>query len=147
MESSKKISILVVDDEKDQRRFLKEFFEYEGYIVYTAEDGEEARRLLKEEDPDILIQDMKLNKTTYRDGVEFPEGLIILEEIRKTHPHKKVIMVTAVNDDETIEKTQKLGANEYITKPIDMEYLCEVIKRLATDIRIENIDAKKNPDN
>ena len=138
MDEQRKTTILVVDDEKDQRRFLKEFFEYEGYIVYTAENGEEARRMLQEEDPDIVIQDMNLETTRFENGIKRLEGLEILAEIRKTHPKKKVIMVTAVNDDDTIEKTQKLGANEYITKPIDMEYLYEVIRRLEVELKEED---------
>jgi len=129
-----KVRILVVDDEKDQRCFMERSFSGLGYIVFLAATGDEAREILKAKNPDIVILDMKLQRTKFRNGVRIEEGLELLESIKKDTPNKKVIMVTGLSDDETIDQIKQLGADDYITKPVSLEYVVELVNAMSNEI-------------
>ena len=106
--------ILVVDDELEICSFLKSFFEERSYDVVTATSGEEALKKVELEKPQVLLLDIKMPG---KDGLE------VLKEVKKKFPKIKVIMVTAVESSDKIEKAIKLGADNYITKPLSLEYL------------------------
>ena len=106
--------ILVVDDEKETREFLSEFLKLRGYQVLTASDGFEALTAVKNERPHIVLLDIKMPGL---DGVE------VLRRIRAIDKEAGVIMVTAVKDEKIGEYALKLGASDYITKPIDLDDL------------------------
>jgi DNA-binding response OmpR family regulator len=107
--------ILLVDDEKEITDFLKEFFEARSYQVFTAANPEEARKLLEEVNPHVALFDIRMKSP--RDGLE------LLEWTRQKKFKVKVIMVTAVENDDVIQEAMKLGADEYITKPLGLERL------------------------
>ena len=86
--------ILVVDDEIDICNFLKSFFEVRGFDVETARNGDEAMSKLLLVEPDLVILDIIMR--------ERDEGLKYLPKIKKALPSTKVIMVTAVEDDEAV---------------------------------------------
>ena len=120
----KKPKLMVVDDERDICNFVKSFFEMRGFEVNTASNGDEAMAMLLKEKPDIVILDVMMR----RNG----EGLEYLPQIKKSLPSAKVLMVTGVEDAETIESAKKLGADDYITKPLVLEYLeSTVIKKIG----------------
>lgn len=106
--------ILVVDDEFEICSFLKSFFEERLYDVSTATSGEEALRKIEIEKPQVLLLDIKMPGK---------DGLQVLKEVKKKYPQVKVIMVTAVETSDKIEQAIKLGADNYITKPLSLEYL------------------------
>ena len=112
---TQKPKLLVVDDEIDICNFVKSFFEMRGFVVSTALNGDEAMAKLLEVNPDLVILDIMMR----RDG----EGLEYLPKIKKALPSVKVIMITGVDDDESIMTAKKLGADDYITKPLALEYL------------------------
>ena len=107
--------LMVVDDEIDICNFVKSFFEMRGFQVATALNGDEALSKITGENPDILLLDVMM-----RGG---NEGIEYLPRIKKALPSAKVIMVTAVEDDKTMETAKSLGADDYITKPLVLEYL------------------------
>ena len=106
--------ILVVDDESIIRDLLEDFLGRKGYDVYTASDGRAAIAKVKEIKPHIVLLDIKM---PVMDGIE------ALEEIRKIDPKVGVIMITGVLDERLGKKAMRLGASDYITKPLNLHYL------------------------
>ena len=106
--------ILVVDDEIAIRNLLKEFLSRKGYDVYTASDGRAAIAEVKEIRPHIVLLDIMMP------GMG---GMDTLKEIRKIDPRVGVIMVTAIADEELGKRAIALGACDYITKPLNFDYL------------------------
>jgi DNA-binding response OmpR family regulator len=106
--------ILVVDDEADVREFLAEFLTMQGYSVSLAADGPEALECVEKDPPRVILLDIRMPGM---DGIE------VLKRVKASHPDVGVIMVTAVFDEEVGKKALKLGADDYITKPLDMSYL------------------------
>ena len=122
--------LLVVDDEIDICNFVKSFFQTRGFEVSTARNGEEAMSQLLSERPDVVILDVMMQNGN--------EGLEYLPKIKKALPLSKVIMVTAVEDGAIIEAAREKGADDYITKPLVLEYLettvLDKIKHLSTAV-------------
>ncbi|MBI4573985.1 MAG: response regulator [candidate division NC10 bacterium] len=106
--------VLVVDDEPDAVELLTEFLRAKGYEVITASDGEEALRKVKEDRPHLILLDVRMPKLN---------GLEVLRRVREIDREVGVIMVTAVNEEETGREALKMGAFDYITKPLDLKYL------------------------
>lgn len=106
--------MLVVDDEMEICEFLKSFFEERDFDVSTAYSGEEAVRTAQEVCPDVVLLDIHLP------GMD---GLSVLEQIKKISARSKVIMVTAIETNDKIDQAMRLGADNYITKPLSLEYL------------------------
>jgi DNA-binding response OmpR family regulator len=106
--------VLVVDDEPDAVELLQEFLTAKGYEVMTASDGEEALRKVKEDRPHLILLDVRMPKMN---------GLEALRRIREIDHEVGVIMVTAVNEEETGREALRMGAFDYITKPLDFQYL------------------------
>ncbi len=106
--------VLVVDDEPNARELLSEFLTSKGYEVLTASEGEEALRKVKEDRPHLILLDVRMPKMS---------GLEVLRRVREIDQEVGVIMVTAVNEEETGNKALQMGAFDYITKPLDFQYL------------------------
>jgi DNA-binding response OmpR family regulator len=106
--------ILVVDDEPDAVELLQEFLTAKGYDVIIASDGEEALRQVKEHRPHLILLDVRMPKLN---------GMEVLKRVREIDHEVGVIMVTAVNEEETGREALKMGAFDYITKPLDLQYL------------------------
>jgi len=106
--------ILVVDDEITIRNLLKEFLSRKGYDVYTAPDGRTAIAEVKEIRPHIVLLDIMMP------GMG---GIETLKEIRRIDPRVGVIMVTGIADEELGKRAIALGACDYITKPLNFDYL------------------------
>ena len=108
------MKILIVDDEIDVCDFVKNFFEERDFQVFTALGGSDALRVLRKEKPDIILLDIRMKEM---DGIE------TLKRIRQLDKNIKVIMVTAVEEQDKMDAARKLGASEYITKPLILENL------------------------
>jgi DNA-binding response OmpR family regulator len=106
--------VLVVDDEIAIRNLLKEFLTRKGYDVYTARDGRAAIAEVKGIRPHIVLLDVMMP------GMG---GIETLKEVRRIDPKVGIIMVTAVSDQELGKRAIELGAFDYITKPLDFDYL------------------------
>ena len=106
--------VLVVDDEPDAVELLREFLMAKGYEVLAASNGEEALRRVKEERPHLILLDVRMPKMN---------GLEVLKQVREIDHEVGVIMVTAVNEEQTGRQALTLGAFDYITKPLDFQYL------------------------
>jgi len=117
--------ILIVDDEIEICDFLKEFFSDRDYDVVTASSGEEALAKVEKEDPAILLLDVKMP------GID---GLEVLRMVKDKYPKLKVIMVTAVETSDQIDEAFRLGADNYITKPLSLEYLERDVKEKIANL-------------
>lgn len=128
------MNILVVEDEKKLARVLQLELEYEGYQVRTSHDGREAMDLISEQDFDLILLDVMLPGLS---------GMEILRRMRKDEQLTPVILLTA--RDETYDKVSglDLGANDYITKPFEIE---ELLARIRAQLR-SNQDQSKQENN
>ena len=106
--------LLVVDDEPEICEFLKSFFEDRDYQVEVAYNGEGALEKIAVYQPDVILLDIQMP------GMD---GLQALKKIKNEYSKIKVIMVTAVESQEKIEEAMRFGADNYITKPLSLEYL------------------------
>ena len=106
--------LMVVDDESEICDFLKLFFEDRGFQVTVAYSGIKALEVLERVKPHVILLDIHMP------GMD---GLSALREIKKRLPDCKVIMVTALETRDKIEEAMRLGADNYITKPLSLEYL------------------------
>ena len=105
-------SILIVDDEQSIRESLDGILQDEGFRTLVAETGEEALALLGEETPDLVLLDIWLP------GID---GLETLRRIRENHQEQVVIMMSGHGTIETAVKATKLGAYDFIEKPLSLE--------------------------
>ena len=115
--------LLIVDDEKDICDFVKNFFQERGYEVLTSSSGEEALEVVKRDKPDLVLLDIKMK------GMD---GIAALKHIKDIDKKIKVVMVTALDDQDRINEACKLGACEYITKPLVLDHLEEAVEKNFT---------------
>ncbi len=124
--------ILVVDDDPHALLFLNDRFTAEGYSVIAAGSGEEALKLMESNTPNLVLLDIMMP------GIS---GLEVLPAIKKDHPGVPVTMMTTVWDEEEGKKAFELGASDYITKPVNIDYLKMSV--LGTLVKEED---KSDPD-
>ena len=120
MKNRPKAKILVVDDEENIRKSLKMILEYEGYDFVEAADGEEALDVLEETvGLDLVLLDVKLPG---RDGLE------VLEELKKKPYSPEVVMISGHGTIKTAVDATKLGAFDFLEKPLQRERVLLVIR-------------------
>ena len=119
--------ILVVEDKASMAQMLKESLELEGYEVITASDGADGIARIKERIADLVLTDLKLPK---KNGIE------VLKASRNESPLTPVIVMTAYGSIETAVNAMKLGAYDFITKPLDIDHLNLLIDRALKNQKI-----------
>jgi DNA-binding NtrC family response regulator len=112
--------ILVVDDDESLRRVTQVQLEDEGYTVVTAANGDEALAILARKPQDLVITDLSMPGMS---------GVDLLRKIRLDYPDTVVVLVTAFGTVESAVEAMKLGAYDYITKPIKPDSLRHVVAR------------------
>ena len=110
--------LLIVDDEIDIREFAKNFFRKRSIEVFTASGGIEAIEIIQAEQPDLVLLDVRMEEMT---GVE------VLKKLRSQGDKSKVIMVTGVEEEVTINEAKSLGIVGYIHKPLILEELEKIV--------------------
>jgi len=120
MTKNSKKRILIVDDEPDITETLKFLMESEGFETIIALDGEEALKKAREENPDIMILDVMLPKIN---GYK----VCRLLKFDSKYKHIPILMVTARSQEEDKIIGEETGADEYITKPFDINEILEKI--------------------
>ncbi len=121
-------TILIIDDEKLIRWSLEKDLSKLGFVVYEAENCRRAMSILKDSDPDLIILDQNLPDGT---------GIEMLQNINESKSGTPVIMLTAVDKSDVAVQAMKLGAHDYITKPINFEELQIVIEKSLEDTRLK----------
>ena len=117
-----KPSILVVDDSTTNVVLMEAILEGRGYRINSAMNVRDAIRCLEKNMPDLILLDLLMPKVS---GFEFLEQLRGNEKTR----NMPVIVISAISDEENRNRTLKLGALDYITKPVDIQYLVDCVAR------------------
>jgi two-component system response regulator AtoC len=110
----KNAHILIVDDQESIRHFIEKAMVDEGYQVTTTGEGKKALGLAAECLPDLVLLDLRLPDL---------HGLEVLKKLKEEDPDRQVIIMTAFGDVESAVRAMKLGAHDYINKPINLEQL------------------------
>lgn len=113
--------ILVVDDNKEICGILKEFLEQAGYRAYTAYNGKEAMDIISNNVIDVVISDLRMPEM---DGIE------LIKNIKSFDPTIDVVMLTGYPSINTAVEAVKLGAYDYLTKPVDFRKLRVILEKL-----------------
>lgn len=117
-----KISLLYVEDDEDIRSELVEVLELYIGELFVAQDGEEGLELFKKYKPDIVVSDIQMSRM---------DGLEMCEHIRKIDSDVPIIITTAFNDPSFLMRSIDIGVDKYITKPISITKLEEVLLRCS----------------
>src|SRR4030042_3269471 len=125
MKESHNIRLLVVDDEKNQRELLQGFLQKKGYSVQAVESGDQALGWLKEHVCEVILTDHKMP------GMD---GAPLLKQIKALFPETWVVLMTAYGTVEKAVEAMKLGAYDYLSKPIDLEELLILLDRMENSI-------------
>ncbi len=112
--------ILVVDDDKDVREVLRDFFKIEGFEVYEAYDGEKALQMIQERPFDVVLTDIRMPAR---------DGLSLLREIKQIRPEATVLMITAYPSPANTVKALEFGCDGYVSKPFGLERLKYMVHR------------------
>jgi two-component system alkaline phosphatase synthesis response regulator PhoP len=130
--ASKKLSILLVEDEENLQDALRLNFEMEGYEVTSAYDGEEALRAIHNEYFDLIVLDVMLPEI---------DGISVCENIRLSNSDIPILMLSAKNQSSDRVLGLKKGADDYLTKPFSLEELLIRVRILIT--KSQKISAKE----
>jgi two-component system chemotaxis response regulator CheY len=116
------INVLIVDDLKFIKLVLRELLEKAGFrVVGEASNGEEAVELYQEKRPDVVLMDITMPKM---------DGLAALKQILKLDPQAKLIMCSALGQQNLIVQALQLGAKDFIVKPFRDERVVAAIKKV-----------------
>lgn len=132
----KERTILVVDDVKDDREAIVQALELDGYRVLGARNGAAALDIIQDEDISIVITDLKMPGT---------DGMKLLQAAREKKPETAVIMITGYGDINSAVNSMKAGAYDYLTKPINIDKLAQVIEKALEkyDLAVDNIQLRQ----
>ncbi len=134
------VKLLVADDEQKICRLLEAFFVERGFQVLLAHDGQSALSCIRDERPHLIFLDLHMPGLS---------GLDVLREAKRVDESMKVIIITAVEDEETIQRAKALGATDYVIKPFSLDYLKdEVLAKVSTslyeDLRAANEELRRS---
>jgi DNA-binding NtrC family response regulator len=118
-------SVLLIDDDADVLRAIGDYFEKIGYEVYRAASGTEGLEAQARERPDVVLLDLFLP-----DG----DGLAFLEQLRRQDA--AVVVLTGHGDIATAVRAMQLGAENFLTKPVDMTHLAAAVARVGDKVRV-----------
>ncbi len=136
---SRKLKIMIADDNRDLNEAMREMFIENEFEVIQAFDGEEAFDLYTQEKPDLTFLDYQMPKM---DGVD------VLEEIMCIDPDALVVFITGEGSEDTAVQAMKAGAKDYVTKPFSMQYLVHTAKKLINEhaLQLENVHLRARGD-
>ena len=113
--------ILVIDDEPVLRTTFKHMLEEEGYRVWVAKNGREGLQLFRENRPEIVITDLVM---------PISDGFAMIDSLRRECPGLPIIAMSAFVQPEKMEQPLESGAFCYLTKPVDMSVLFDLIRAI-----------------
>lgn len=128
--------ILVVDDDPDIVEFISYNLKGKGYLVVTAKDGVEAIRKAKEFHPDLILLDIMMPN---KDGIQTIKELRVMPDFEET----AIIFLTALSDEKSEIEGLRIGADDYIAKPIKPELLATRIRTALRRLRKDDEQDQK----
>lgn len=117
-------TILIIDDDRDMCLLLKRFLTRHGYEVLEAYNGKKALEILESTEPSLVMCDFRL---------EDMEGNVLLGKIKERYAHLPVIIITGYSDIKIAVEVMKMGAYDYITKPLFPDEILVTIKKALAD--------------
>lgn len=117
--SGQGIKVLFVDDEEDFVRTMAERMEMRELGGEVAFSGQQALQMLEDDVPDVMVLDLRMP------GID---GMEVLRRVKKTFPQIEVIIMTGHGSDKDEEEARRLGAFDYLRKPVDIEHLMETVR-------------------
>lgn len=130
-------SIILVDDEEEVRKSIIKQIDWEsaGFkVVGDAENGEDALEKIEVLEPDVVLTDIRM---------PYVDGLMLAEKVRQKYPSMKVVIFSGYDDFEYAQKAIKLDVTEYILKPVNVEELTSILKRIKSNLDKE-IEEKRD---
>ncbi len=124
-------TLLLVDDDAAVLRGIGDYFERIGYEVWRETTGEQGIETFRRVRPDVVILDLRLPDAS---------GLVVLERLRRENG--AVILLTGQGDIETAVKAMQLGAENFLTKPVDMAHLAAASARVVEKVRLSRQNAR-----
>jgi DNA-binding NtrC family response regulator len=122
----KEIKVLLVDDEKDFVNSLAERIQMRELDSKIAYDGEQALQFVKDEIPDVVVLDLRMP------GID---GLDVLKRLKQNYPDVQVIILTGHGSEQDERASKRLGAYEYLQKPVNIDKLIHSIKNAYTTLQ------------
>ena len=129
--------IILVDDEEEVRKSIIRKIDWTavGFAVGgDAENGEDALKKIENLEPDVVLTDIRM---------PYMDGLTLAERIRQKYPSIKIVIFSGYDDFEYAKQAIKLNVTEYILKPVNVEELTAILKRIKTNLD-EEIEQKRN---
>ena len=115
----KDMKVLLVDDEEEFVKALAERLKMRDLRSDTVLDGEEALSFVEDKEPDVMVLDLKMP------GID---GMEVLRQVRKAYPNIQVIILTGHGTEKHEEEAKRLGAFDYLEKPVDLDVLVKKMK-------------------
>ena len=129
--------IILVDDEEEVRKSIISKIDWTAVgfaVVGDAENGEDALEKIENLEPDVVLTDIRM---------PYMDGLTLAERIRQKYPSMKIVIFSGYDDFEYAKQAIKLNVTEYILKPVNVEELTAILKRIKTNLD-EEIEQKRN---
>jgi len=120
MRDLQQVRVLVVDDEEFMRKLMTRILCKAGMEVVTAQNGEEALRVLQENGCDVVVSDVRMV------GIS---GFDLLKQVKAQHPDTAFVVMTGYADSYSIKDALLQGADEYITKPFKTQEVTLIVER------------------
>jgi len=142
MTKMRSATILIAEDERTARVSLASLLEAEGFRVLAAEDGAQALSLLLSEEPEAALLDIRMP------GMD---GLTVLRRAREGGSDSALIVMTAHGDSGTVIAAMKLGAFDYVSKPLDFKFVLKQVERaieqrkLARELKASRTSSEEDP--
>ena len=124
----KKTKLLIVDDDDVYCSVLKDAFKQRGFDVQTAQDGESAQTLIQHEAVDLAVIDLRLGQTT---------GLSLIKQVKERNGSAKIVMLTGYASIATAVEAVKLGATQYLTKPVNVDEIIHAFEMDVADLTLQ----------
>lgn len=129
--------IILVDDEEEVRKSIIRKIDWQAVgftVVGDAENGEDALEKIENLEPDVILTDIRM---------PYMDGLTLSEKIRQKYPSMKIVIFSGYDDFDYAKKAIKLNVTEYILKPVNVEELTAILKRIKANLD-EEIEQKRN---
>jgi len=126
--------VLVIEDKPEMIQILTDYvLGPQGYVTLTALDGEKGLRMALSEEPDLVILDLRMPKMS---------GLQVLQTLRELQCPVPVILITAYGSEEVVVRALRLGADDYVAKPFELDEMINAIERVLSKSRQEKEKAR-----
>ncbi|HKM37484.1 MAG TPA: sigma-54 dependent transcriptional regulator, partial [Thiopseudomonas sp.] len=122
-------TILLVEDDSGLRELMQEELEAEGYKVTACGDAEQGKQILAEQAPDLLISDLRLPGA---------DGLSLLPSLALSDSAPAVLIITAFGSVQQAVKALQAGADDFLTKPLEMDHFLLTVRRLLDNRKLRN---------